>query len=175
LLNLCAGLNCYDEFVNADFYNLRGTLGRPNFWGVDLRRPLKCPDAYWDGIFSEHTLEHLAPDDALHLLNELRRVLKVNAWLRIVVPDIGKYVSFYCGKPSHERFNRWKSKAAALQSVSHGYQHRSVWDWELLNEALVKAGFRCVSACRFGEGTDKRLLKDTSAREYESLYVEAQK
>jgi hypothetical protein len=32
----------------------------PPEWVMDATKPWKCPDNYWDGIFTEHVLEHLA-------------------------------------------------------------------------------------------------------------------
>lgn len=178
LLNLGCGLSFYPEFINADFFKLKSRARRSagaNFWGLDLRYPLKCPDNYWDGVYTEHTLEHLHPAKALALLKEIYRTLKSKCWVRIVVPDLAKYVDSYCCRPSHEKFLLWQPRGAALRSVAQNYQHMALWDSELMTDCLTRSGFKEIRRRAFGEDADKRLLKDTLEREFESLYIEARK
>lgn len=175
LLNLGCGEKMYPDFVNADFFRMKKANRGLNFWGVDLRYPLNCPDNHWDGVFTEHTLEHLYPERVLALLNEIYRTLKPGAWIRIIVPDLAKYVDYYLGKPSHCVFHRWHPKGAALRSVTQNYLHVALWDHELMEDCLRRAGFTRIERCSFGVGADSRLLKDTPEREPESLYIEAQK
>lgn len=174
LLNLGCGSKFYPEFINADFFRRRR---RPewNFWGLDLRYPLDCPDNHWDGVYTEHTMEHLHPADGLALLREVHRTMKPGAVLRVIVPDLGKYVDYYTGRPSHENFARWQPRGAALRSVSQHYLHFALWDKELMTDCLGRAGFREIALCDFGRGSDGRLIKDTPERAYESLYLEAKK
>jgi hypothetical protein len=175
LLNLGCGLSFYPEFVNADFFKLKRRSPGPNFWGLDLRYPLKCPDNHWDGIFTEHTLEHLHPERTLALLSEIYRTLKSGCWVRIVVPDLAKYVDYYSGKSSHEKFSVWQPRGASLRSVAQNYQHMGLWDSELMMDCLTRAGFMEIRQRIFREGADNRLLKDQPEREFESLYIEARK
>jgi hypothetical protein len=184
LLNLGAGNNLYPDFVNADFFSLsalrrrvrlRDARSRPATWMVDLRYPLPCPDDYWDGVFTEHTLEHLYPERVLALLREVHRTLKPGSWVRVIVPDLAKYVRYYVGQASHPLFARWSPPGAALRSVAQNHLHVSLWDAPLMQQALQDAGFASPAVRAFGEGADTRLLKDTATRAYESLYVEALK
>jgi hypothetical protein len=175
LLNLGCGVSFYPEFVNADFFKLMTRFPGPNFWALDLRYPLKCPDNYWDGIFTEHTLEHLHPASTLALLKELYRTLRPGCWIRIVVPDVSKYVDYYCGKTSHEKFSVWQPRGAALRSVAQNFQHMALWDAELMKDCLTRSGFSEICLRSFRDGADKRLLKDQSEREFESLYMETRK
>lgn len=175
LLNLGCGPVLYPEFVNADFFKLLTRSPGPHFWGLDLRYPLNCADNYWDGIYTEHTLEHLPPSKTLALLHEIHRTLKSGCWVRIIIPDLAKYVDYYSGKPSDGKFSAWQPRAAALHSVAQKYFHMSLWDLELMTSCLTRAGFKAINQRAFGEGVNKRLLKDSADREFESLYVEAQK
>jgi predicted SAM-dependent methyltransferase len=175
LLNLGSGNNLYPEFVNADFFRSPGAEKKINFWAVDLRYPLNCPADHWDGVYSEHTLEHIFPNQVLALLTEIHRTLKRGAWVRVVVPDVRKYVDYYIGKPSHPLFERWTPRASALRSVSQNYLHFSLWDIDLMADCLRRAGFKTVEPRSYNSGADSRLLKDSQTREYESLYIEAQK
>jgi predicted SAM-dependent methyltransferase len=142
---------------------------------VDLRRPLHCPSNYWDGIFTEHTLEHLTMVDVEGILREILRVLKPGCWLRISVPDLEKYVQYYQKKEGAPEFRRWRTGAEALGSLTQSWGHRSVWDTEALSRRLEEEGFTRIRRVAFGEGTDSLLLKDSEARRWESMYMEAQK
>lgn len=175
LLNLGCGANPTQGFVNADFFRFKSRARDFNFWGLDLRYPLPCEDNHWDGIFTEHTLEHLYPDEVGRLLKEIHRTLQPGAWVRIVVPDLAKYVAYYDGQSYDEAFAKWQPRGAALRSVSQGYLHVSLWDAEMLSSCLRTSGFLTIATRAYGVGADPRLLRDTPGRAYESLYIEAQK
>lgn len=178
LLHLGCGSNKFDGWVNADFYSgikfWKKYKNRPD-WMLDLRYPLNCNDNVWDGVFSEHTLEHLYPNQALSLLKELYRTMREGAWLRISVPDLAKYVDFYCDKQIDETFKLWPTGCEAIRSLTQNWIHLSVWDSKLLLRFLQEAGFMNVWEVGFREGTDSNLLKDNEDRLWESLYMEAQK
>lgn len=178
LLHLGAGTNKLKNWVNADFF--RGFVPFRKYdhlpdWMIDLRFPLKCDDNVWDGVFSEHTLEHLSPVQAFALLKELHRTMKSGAWLRISVPDLEKYVDYYVGRPCDELFQQWETGCEAICFLTQSSLHFSVWDAKLLGLFLEKAGFVNVRQAEFLQGTDPAIVKDSSSRKWESLYMEAQK
>ena len=178
LLHLGCGSNKFDGWVNADFYSgikfWKKYKNRPD-WMLGLRYPLNCNDNVWDGVFSEHTLEHLYPNQALSLLKELYRTMREGAWLRISVPDLAKYVDFYCDKQIDETFKLWPTGCEAIRSLTQNWIHLSVWDSKLLLRFLQEAGFMNIQEVRFREGSDSKLFKDNKDRCWESLYMEAQK
>ena len=175
-LNLGCGTKILDGWVNADFFVRRYWRLPKSFWMLDLRYPLLCDSDYWDGIFTEHTLEHLYPLQVRNLLRELLRTLKPKSWLRIAVPDLRKYVDFYIGKsPTQAGFSKWTAGAEAIWSVSQNWGHLSLWDFELLSGVLSDIGFANIRQVDFLEGSDQRLLKDQEYRRWESMYIEAQK
>lgn len=141
LLHLGCGHSKFAGWVNADFYQgLKFWKKYPNKpdWILDLRYPLNCDSDYWDGVFIEHTLEHLLSLHVLNLLKEILRTLKPGCWLRVSVPDLEKYVDYYCGKKSHENFKRWLTGAEAIRSLTQNWGHLSVWDSELLGTFYTK-------------------------------------
>ncbi len=180
-LNLGCGSNIVDGMVNADFFPGFGSLRRrPKLdWKLDLRYPLNCPDAVFNGVFSEHTLEHLYPDEVRRLLRELFRVMKDGALIRLTVPDLAKYIQFYTGKmtdPDLRVFQeRFESRAAALRSLTQNYFHVSLWDFEELKLYMEEAGFSEVRERSFGECGDLSLCRDLMERGWETLYVEGRK
>lgn len=175
LLNLGCGDRAYPDFINADFFRIRSEHRPKNFWMVDLRYPLPCEAGHWDGIFTEHTLEHLYPSQALALLREAYRTLKPGGWLRVVVPDLGRYVQYYNGQSPDPLFERWPLRAEALRNLSQRHFHLSLWDAALLDHYLRRAGFTQTAERQAGQGADARLLKDSANRQWESLYMEARK
>ncbi len=174
LLNLGCGNIRPPGWVNADFFVFT-KKDRPTLM-LDLRFPLPSPHDYWDGVFCEHTLEHLNPRHAQALLSEILRVLQPGCFLRISVPDLEKYINFYNGQPNHDRFaSKWSSPGLAIRSLTQDHYHLSVWDAPLLTDALIDAGFTNVLRTEYMQGRDAKLLIDQSERSYESLYMEAQK
>ncbi len=178
-LNLGCGYTFLtDNWVNADFFGVflprKSNILRPD-WMLDLRYPLQCPNHVWDGVFTEHTLEHLYPDDALNLLKELHRTMKSQAWLRVTVPDLQQFVDYYEGRAVNPEFLRWKTGGHAIHALTQNYYHLSVWNEQLLTEFLIMSGFTNIKKVSFQQGTDRRLCHDREERRWETLYMEAQK
>lgn len=178
LLHLGCGRSIFDGWTNADFFvglkPWKKYENKPE-WMLDLRFPLNCDDNIWDGVFTEHTLEHLYPVQVLNLLRELNRTMKPGAWLRVTVPDLKQYIDYYCGNEVHEMFLQWKTGCEAIWSLTQNYGHLSVWDRDLLTRVLTEAGFVKIKEVSFGQGTDERLIKDQEGRNWETLYMECQK
>jgi predicted SAM-dependent methyltransferase len=174
LVQLGAGLDMHPNFVNADFFHVPLVMRRPKpDWSMDITRPLRCPDAYVDGIFTQHTLEHISPRQVLGLLRECRRVLKRGSCMRVVVPDAERYALAVAGLgrlPDHGR--TYALPIEGLRAVSQDFGHRSLWSPELMRRYMAAAGFRETRIESFGRGRDRRLLLDTVARKDESLFVE---
>lgn len=173
LLQLGCGENPRPEFVNLDFYRRhnRDQLDVMH----DLRRPLPFPSGVFEGIFTEHVLEHLAPQAALRLLEECHRVLAEGGKVRIVVPDLEKYIAYYVGTPPSAQFESFANGCEAIWSLTQNWGHVSVWDSTMLGWALGRAGFDGIRKVEYGVGDDRRLLVDNEERAWESLYMEATK
>jgi len=178
LLNLGCGPHIYQGWVNADDYGFKRRLRerrfRPN-WMLDITRTWRCAGDYWDGIFTEHVLEHLSYSEVTHVLQECLRTLKPKAWIRISLPDLGIYASYYEKVAVPEGFGTFPQRALALSFLTQMHLHRSVWDKELLAALLREIGFADVAIVTFGQGTDASLIRDDPDKFPESLYVEARK
>jgi len=174
-LHVGCGPNEIDGFLNMDFYSLRALVGSRASWrvGHDLRYPLPYDPQSFDGAFSEHTLEHLYPMEAVRLLAEIRRVLRRGAIFRCGVPDLRKYVDFYLGREVAAEFSRFESGCEAIWSLTQNFGHRSVWDATMLTEQMVAAGFKNAKEVSYREGANSDLLLDQEGRRWETLYVEA--
>ena len=181
-LNLGCGGNYVDGYINADFFYRfkfwkKDILKRE--WQLDLRYPLVCEDEVFEGIFTEHTLEHLYPSQVKLLLSELYRVLKKGSYIRITVPDIEKYVLFYNkSKVQHneEEFKkRYDTGCSGIRNITQNYFHFSTWDFEELDKYLKEVGFIDIEKKEVAQTVDKKLNLDLKDRSWETLYVEAKK
>ncbi|MBE9241029.1 class I SAM-dependent methyltransferase [Synechocystis salina] len=175
LLHLGCGNTILEGWTNTDFFSFNLFSRSKPDWMLDLRFPLNCPDNTWDGVFTEHTLEHLYPDQASELLQELYRTMKPGAWIRITVPDLQKYVDYYLGKEVNEKFNQWETGCEAIRTLTQDYFHLSLWDSNLLKICLQEVGFVNVQEVDFQQGNNPILLNDGENRLWETLYMEAQK
>jgi predicted SAM-dependent methyltransferase len=171
-------------FVNLDY---RWRPGVDVVW--DILRPLPFPDNRFDGIFSEHCLEHLEQEQLDRLLRDMLRVLRPGGTVRLVVPDLGKYVDAYVRRARGEVLtrNELPGTAESLNQIfycghdnvkkSHWLNdgHRFIHDFESLAKNLGKAGFVDVERCEIRRGQCPELLVDRDDRAWESLYAEAVK
>jgi len=188
-LNLGSGALTFEDYINIDFFH----SGSADYT-ADLRFPLMIEDAAVDGIFTEHTLEHLTYDQVEQLLHECYRILKLSGTMRIIVPDIGIFAKNYAenniawfqewekymfvNSEDPDRINRKMiSSMTAISFVTQEYGHVSCWDFEMMEKFLLKADFKNIRKVAFGESSDNRLLKDNDSidRVSVSLYVEASK
>ena len=178
-LNLGCGGNLLDGFINADFFYKTWKKSNPiRQWMLDLRYDLDCGDETFDGIYTEHTLEHLTYDSVEKLLSELHRVLKRDAYIRITVPDCDKYVKFYIAenKSINNGFDgTFDSKCRAISNLTQNHGHLSVWCFEEMRDVLKKAGFKDVEEMSFQNTKDNMLNNDIEERAFETVYIEARK
>jgi predicted SAM-dependent methyltransferase len=181
-MNLGSANDRLDGYVAVDFFS--NSAG----YGADLRYPLLIDDAVFDGIFTEHTLEHLNYKEVARILSECQRTLKPGGIIRIIVPDLSLFVENYASD-NRSWFQDWEREvlkprgrsmispmeAFSFETQEHG--HRSAWDFETMKVFLTRAGFTGICKCTFGKGSDARLLQDKDAvdRTMISLYVEARK
>src|SRR5688572_7036824 len=70
----------------------------PRYIDLDVRKGLPFPTNSVDVIFSSHALEHFTYEEAILILFEMYRVLKVGAPLCLVVPDLDLYISNFVAR-----------------------------------------------------------------------------
>lgn len=176
-LNLGCGYTYFKGWTNADFFHFPIRFWRKQKpipdWMLDIRYPINCKDNYWDGIFTEHTIEHITHKAAFNLFKEFYRTLRPGGVLRIIVPDIETAIRFYNNETLSLYYNEKFEGAEAIWEVTQNYQHKSVWDAALLTKFLYAAGFTTVYKTSFGIGSNRHLCIDQSDRKEYSLYVEA--
>jgi predicted SAM-dependent methyltransferase len=180
-LNISCGEQLYNHeiWINSDCFQKNAFFKNDNIWKVDARYlPLKISDNSLDGIFSEHTLEHMKARHVLNLLCEFYRILKVDSTVRIILPDCSLYASYYFNsleKYKDEFNSTWPTGAECIRGLTQYIGHESTWDINLMTRYLKMAGFSKINSCVFNEGCDPELLKDNPNRIWNSFYIEATK
>jgi predicted SAM-dependent methyltransferase len=188
LLNLGAGPR---GLIDGHWVNVDGFQAPNIHFLVDLQRGLPFPDGSFDGVFSEHVLEHFTKQDGLLLAVEVARVLRPGGVFRVVVPDGEFVMRSYFDDP--EGLVRYRgSRGPDINSVSmrmgetamdmvnsffrQRYEHQFMYDWLTMKRLLEHAGFQDVLRCGFRESAATLGLEiDDEKYERESLYVEARK
>ena len=87
LVNFGSGPYPLDGWINVDL----DPAGRPEVL-ADLGRPLPFADACADAIFSEDFVAQLEPDALRRFLAECRRMLKPAGTLRVLTPDLARFI-----------------------------------------------------------------------------------
>ena len=183
-LNVGCGRNAHPEFINIDY------LWHPQVdvcW--DITRGLPFADQSFEGIYTEHCLEHFSLPAAFEILKDLRRVLKPGGTLRVVVPDAEIYLRTYLAQlggdknakfpfQDHEAFNGITAPVLSVNRVFYQdrespFGHQFMYDFDLLAKLLRNIGFNSVFRCDFLKGSNRQLLVDSEDRRCESLYAEA--
>lgn len=181
-LHLGCGNNYLKGYVNADFFSKgmfkKNKTGHRLEWYLDMRYPLRCNDSVFDGVYTEHTIEHLYPGEVYMLMRELYRVMKKGAVIRITVPDLERYIKYYNGQIEDEILSkeydaRYGGGCVAIRNMAQNYSHLSLWDYNCLANLMNEIGFKEVKQMSYCVTGDKRLCLDKKNRSWETLYLEA--
>lgn len=119
LLNIACGMRFHEDWINIDFSANSPLIRKTNILGG-----LPFDQASIDVAYSSHFLEHLAPEQAQALLNDVFRILKPGGILRVVVPDLENICREYLKK---------------LDEVSENPVKEREYDWivlELLDQLV---------------------------------------
>jgi prepilin-type processing-associated H-X9-DG protein len=143
---------------------------------LDLRRGLPFPPNSVDCIYSCHVLEHLYWREVRRVLRESFRVLKEGGSIRILVPSLELAVAAYVNREAGW-FSDFPSRFESLGGKFSNFlfcdgQHRLGFDFSLMEEALVDAGFCLVQQMK---PRASHCLPATLLAEFESPagYIEA--
>ncbi len=187
LVNIGSGATGKPGWVNVDLFAAPGVN-----CVYDCRRSLPFANNSVQGIFTEHFFEHIDyVEEVPDFLAECYRVLQPGGVLRIIVPDIEKYLKAYC-QPGWEALSKvrpldcdrtdfyfhhkYNTKIELINFVfRQGYEHKYAYDFATLEFLLYKYGFSKVQKQEFGKSMMDKLCLDQQIRASESLYVEAVK
>lgn len=181
LVNVGCGELTKNGWINLD-------LDHPNDKRLyyNALNPLPFAAELIEHIHLEHFLEHLDYFNGCSFLNECFRVLEFGGSLRIIVPDLEKYIVAYLNNDK-EFFNRLVhlgGSASPLttraqicnQMFRMGGAHKYTWDFETLTIVLKDAGFSSIERSGLNVVDPKYQIDGLDWwREMESLYLNAWK
>lgn len=174
-INVGAGPFGEDGWVNMDVFNCKNIS-----FTYDCRKKLPFRSLSVSKIRCEHILEHMDIEYEVPLfLKECNRVLATNGVLRIVVPDIEKFVSaYYLNNWSmlgmqQDLTHDWQPADILTHTFRQGGEHKFGYDFNVMKRVLEEAGFKRVERMEFGKSNDLELQNDQKNHEKYSLYVEA--
>lgn len=141
-LHVGCGRERLDGWVNIDAQGFPGVdVVADVTQGLDFR---DC-----EAVYAEHFLEHLRVDHALDFLSEAHRVLREGGLIRLSTPNLDWIWA------THYRLDGatdGKARAAVrVNRAFHGWEHRFLWNRELLGEVLEACGFIDLHWCRYRE------------------------
>lgn len=190
-LHIGSGPYNLDGWINLDIFPAQ--LSTNVLWGLPFT------DGQCRFVFLSHLLEHLFyPTDAMGLLNDIYRILEPGGVVRIVVPDIEQCLRAYqegnreffdkrvehwgVGDGNATRLEHFLSYAGAGPDPAWLFEaHKFGYDFETLERALQRAGFKTIIRSRFMASEHVALQVDEHSQvasakfgdAYYSLFVEA--
>ena len=180
LVNIGCGPFGKDGWINLDLFPAPGVTAR-----VDARWGLPLADASTKGIHVEHYFEHLEPNlERPRFLAECLRCLRPGGILRIVVPDMRKYIEAYIA-PGWEVLNTvgcggerpQDTFGTKIEALNHVFvqdgEHYGGFDSEYLRRTLQKAGFDDIEEVGWRAGRFPGGAIDREQHASYSLYMEA--
>ncbi|MEZ0300168.1 MAG: methyltransferase domain-containing protein [Candidatus Methylacidiphilales bacterium] len=83
MVNLGCGAHFHTDWENYDLTPLSASV-RP----LDMSKPLPFEDATVDVVYASHVMEHMPRSRVPWVLSQMRRILKPDGVIRLVVPDL---------------------------------------------------------------------------------------
>ena len=177
LLNIGCGQLAADGWLNVDFQPIQGR----SFY-LDVRNGLPFSTGSARHIHCEHFLEHLEFSEARSFLCECARVLEDTGTMRVIVPDLEKYIIAYA-RDDRSFFDGFRFLGGAVEPLETkgavcnqmfrmGGHHKFAWDFETLQYATRSCGFSNATRSALGDvPTDLDIDGRDEWRPLESLYV----
>ncbi len=190
-LHIGSGPYVLEDWINLDIYPAQ--LSTNVLWGL----PFTTGQCQF--VFLSHLLEHLFyPTDAMSLLEDIHRILAPGGVVRIVVPDIEQCIRAYQDNNTgffQQRIEHWGAGDGQATRLEHflAYAgagpdpawlfeaHKFGFDYETLERALQRVGFKNIARSCFMESEHAALRVDEHSQvasakygdQHYSLFVEA--
>jgi predicted SAM-dependent methyltransferase len=178
-LNIGCGPFGQHDWVNVDLMKLKNVS-----FTFDSRKKLPFKSGSVDRIRVEHFFEHLdKKSEVPSFLEECKRAMKQGAVLRIVVPDIEKFITAYydndkaswadLGYDTDNLPENFDTKVAILNHIfRQDGEHKYGYDFEALKYVLQAHGFRQIVRQHYRKSLDDQLTQDQENHSKHSLYVD---
>lgn len=171
-------------WINIDILAVQQHIPKDHkFRQHDLRQGIPYGNESVDLIRTSHLIEHLTLEESHMLCSEMHRVLRVGGVARISTPDariiVGHYRSrdmtfFNAIQPSEYIQAPTEGERLSRLLFSGDYQHRAVYDVDMLKSFLAQAGFQRVLMETPGFSNSEVMKNETVDQHVEiSLVMEA--
>lgn len=165
-LNLGAGFVVHKDWIAVDIADYEHNIV------ADILDGLPFEDNYFDFVLMNHTLQVFTYNELSYVLQEVKRVMKEGATLRILTPDLEKAVQAW----QQEKHSFFPIDDSLELTISGKFARYVFWHGETrcafnefsLTDLLMRNGFRYVTPGRFGDC-------ELDSREAESLVMVCQK
>jgi predicted SAM-dependent methyltransferase len=160
-LQIGAGGNDPAGWLNTDIE----PSGHEVYLDATARYPF--PDGSFQYIFSEHMIEHVPWEAGIAMLKECYRVLAAGGKVRIVTPNLAKFVRLLTSSEDPEtlrfiiakrRLHGWPDTpvngAYIFNRQVREWGHQFLYDSATIRKSLELAGFKQITEHRAGEMTD---------------------
>jgi predicted SAM-dependent methyltransferase len=165
-LQLGSRLCILNGWLNTDFYPMT-----KNIVFLDVTEPFPFKDNTFDYILNSHLIEHITFNDGQFMINECHRVLKPGGKLRIGTPDLDVIIELFIQKKSEDQQDFMKLMIKKInQDIDHsqetfvinkvfcGDEHKFIYNYHTLKNAMEDAGFKNITRHKFGESNDENLV-----------------
>jgi predicted SAM-dependent methyltransferase len=169
---LGCGANVIAGWTNVDID------AQPPIVSWDLTRPIPLPDASIDFIFNEHFIEHMTRVEALALLVDCHRLLRLGGVLRVSTPDLKKLVEEYSASRTSEWLDVNWSPQSPCQMMNEGMRswgHKFLYDESEFDSVLREAGFNDVQRVGWRQSSIEALAGRECRPFHGELIFEAEK
>jgi predicted SAM-dependent methyltransferase len=162
---------------------------------LDVTQPFPFDDRVFDYVFCEHLIEHVSWSGGGRMLQECQRVLKPGGIIRIATPDLTVLLDLYnpTGVPGKDQYIKWITDTYlvgldvckpqfVINNAFYNWGHRFLYDAEILELQIRRAGFKDLVRCKYGESLHEPLrgieshgmnVRSTEATIYETMVYEA--
>jgi predicted SAM-dependent methyltransferase len=160
-LQLGAGGNDPTGWLNTDIAPRRDEVY------LDATKRYPFPDGSFQYVFSEHMIQAVPWEGGVAMLKECYRVLARGGKLRVVTPNLAKFVQLLTGNPDADaqrfiaaklRLTGWPegpvNGAYIFNRQVRDWGHQFLYDPTTLRKSLELAGFKQISEYRVDEKTD---------------------
>jgi predicted SAM-dependent methyltransferase len=180
-LDIGCGPNGGKDFVNLDY---DWKPGVDVIWDITQGLPFEA--GRFEGIYTEHCLEHIPLEATDRLLAHCFRILKPGGVLRVIVPDGEIFIDGYRESTNngnsrtlpyadHHAYQGIYTPIMTVNRIFREHGHLFIYDFCTMRQLMERNGFESVKKEVFRNGRRTTLLRDSEHREHESLYVEASK
>ncbi len=173
-LNIGAGPFGEEGWVNIDADMLKNIS-----FTYDCRKKIPFKSASVEVIRCEHVVEHMDREyEAIPFLKECLRVLKPGGVVRIIVPDIEKFIAAYYKHDwsivgIDDKFSEeWGEADLMTRTFRQGGEHKFGYDFVAMSHLLKRVGFSIINREEFGVSSNPLLVNDQKNHKPYSLYVE---